>query len=64
MGKIYTFNNKIVTINNKWAEEYESPAPVDPYNPLGLPANTIRVRTSDGNAPNKSSSTSYYYYNI
>lgn len=24
---------------------------VDPYNPLNLPANTIRVRTSNGNAP-------------
>ena len=39
--------------------------PVDPYNPLGLPANTVRVRTSDGNAPIKvngggsSSTTSY-----
>lgn len=27
MGKIYTFNNKIVTINNKWAEEYVEPTP-------------------------------------
>ena len=24
---------------------------VDPYNPLNLPANTVRVRTSNGNAP-------------
>ena len=31
----------------------------DPYNPLNLPANTIRVRTSDGNAPVKESYTSY-----
>lgn len=54
MGKIYTFNNKIVTINNKWAEEYVEP-PVDPYNPLGLPSNTVRVRTSDGQPPFKSS---------
>ena len=32
---------------------------LDPYNPLNLPANTVRVRTSDGNAPIKSSYTSY-----
>lgn len=52
MGKIYTFNNKIVTINNKWAEEYVEP--VDPYNPPGgLPPNTVRVRTSDGKVPYK-----------
>jgi surface protein len=25
----------------------------DPYNPLGLPPNTVRVRTKDGNAPSK-----------
>jgi surface protein len=31
----------------------------DPYNPLNLPPNTVRVRTSDGNAPVKKSSTSY-----
>lgn len=33
--------------------------PVDPYNPLNLPANTVRVRTSDGNAPTKESWTTY-----
>ena len=58
MGKIYTFNNKIITINNKWCEEYVEP--VDPYNPLGLPANTIRVRTSDGNAPTKVANVTTY----
>lgn len=51
MGKIYTFNDKIVTINNKWAEEYVEPTPVDPYNPLGLPANTIRVKFKSGYTP-------------
>lgn len=30
MGKIYTFNNKIVTINNKWCEEYVEPTPPGP----------------------------------
>ena len=34
-------------------------AEYDPYNPLGLPPNTVRVRTSDGNVPTKSSSTTY-----
>lgn len=29
------------------------------YNPLNLPAGTVRVRTSDGNAPVKNSNTSY-----
>lgn len=33
--------------------------PVDPYNPLGLPPNTVRVRTSDGNAPVKGSNATY-----
>ena len=31
----------------------------DPYNPLNLPANTVRVRTNNGNAPIKDSKTSY-----
>ena len=31
----------------------------DPYNPLNLPPNTVRVRTNDGNAPIKDSQTSY-----
>jgi len=53
MGKIYTFNDKIITINNKWCEEYVEPTPVDPYNPLGLPPNTVRVRTNDRKKPTK-----------
>jgi len=36
----------------------EEPGP-DPYNPLGLPPNTVRVRTNDGNAPTKGESTTY-----
>lgn len=35
------------------------PITPDPYNPLNLPPNTIRVRTSDGNPPRKDSYTSY-----
>jgi len=30
MGKIYTFNDKIITINNKWCEEYVEPTPLYP----------------------------------
>ena len=52
MGKIYTFNDKIITINNKWCEEYVEP--VDP-NPLGLPPNTIRVKFSSGYTPDMGS---------
>lgn len=35
------------------------PIVLDPYNPLNLPPNTIRVRTSDGDPPRKDSYTSY-----
>ena len=31
------------------------PEDTDPYNPLNLPSNTVRVRTNDGNVPYKSS---------
>ena len=37
-GDLTTFNGKIFIFT-------------DPYNPLDLPSNTIRVRTNDGNAP-------------
>ena len=45
---LYTIGNLFALINNKLTKKY-----VDPYNPLGLPANTVRVRTSDGQAPIK-----------
>ena len=35
------------------------PEDTDPYNPLNLPPNTVRVRTNDGAVPKKSSPTSY-----
>lgn len=44
---ILTFNSKILTTGAKWLEKMS----VDPYNPLGLPPNTMRVRTNDGNPP-------------
>jgi len=63
---IYIGNNKYKEIylgSNKISEVYLGSnkifSGVDPYNPLNLPPNTIRVRTSDGNAPTKSNGTSY-----
>ena len=46
-------NNKALKIDNKWLNPGGSqpPTPVDPYNPLGLPPNTVRVRTKDGEPP-------------
>lgn len=57
-------NNKALKVGNKWlnpivSPEPTPPTPVDPYNPLGLPPNTVRVRTSDGNAPDKYGNTEY-----
>lgn len=45
------FGNFIVTDNNSWLSESSSPGPTPPT-PV-LPAGTVRVRTSDGNAPIK-----------
>ena len=49
MTTIYTINNKVLknSVTDKWLIKI----PVDPYNPLGLPSNTIRVRTRNGNEP-------------
>ena len=57
---IFTYDGKVLVngSNNKWLKKLV----VDPYNPLGLPPNTVRVRTSDGQPPRKNSgwySTSY-----
>lgn len=40
---IYTLNGQILTEDGKWLVEY------DPYNPLRLPAYTMRVRLKDDN---------------
>ena len=61
------FNNKVMKFGNYWGTggsviPPEPPTPVDPYNPLNLPANTVRVRTSNGKVPIKlsgSAGTSY-----
>ena len=49
------FGNFIVTDNNSWLSESSSPGPTPPT-PV-LPAGTVRVRTSDGNAPIKNEAT-------
>jgi len=56
MSTVYTVNGKVLknAANDKWLIKK-----VDPYNPLGLPPNTVRVRTSDGYAPEKEPWTSY-----
>lgn len=53
---VYTYNDKVLknVATDKWLK-----APPDPYNPLGLPPNTVRVRTNNGSAPTKGSSTTY-----
>lgn len=56
MKTVYRFNNKVLKniANDKWLVNK-----VDPYNPLNLPPNTVRVRTSDGNVPRKAGYATY-----
>lgn len=49
MGKIYTINNKILTVNNKWGEMYEEPTPTPTPTPVG--AYTLRGRFTTGYTP-------------
>lgn len=49
------YNGKVITYNDKWIKEPGTGPVPDPYNPLNLPPNTVRIRTNDGNAPSKSS---------
>ena len=51
MSTIYTLNGKVLknSANDKWLIKKETP--VDPYNPLGLPPFTIRVKFSSGYTP-------------
>lgn len=46
----YMINNKLIT--NSDGKLLIKGEAIDPYNPLNLPTNTFRVRTSDGLAPN------------
>lgn len=64
---IYIGNNKYKEIylgSNKISEVYLGSnkiyTGVDPYNPLNLPANTVRVRTNNGNAPKKVAKASWH----
>ena len=51
---IYKHNGYIITDRaGKWLTEAVPPPAPDPYNPLGLPPYTVRVRTSDGNPPSR-----------
>lgn len=50
------FGDIVLKDGDKWLTDN---IPPDPYNPLNLPPNTVRVRTSDGNVPVKGSSTTY-----
>ena len=50
---IIKYNNKVVSNNSKWV----SYAHVDPYNPLNLPANTIRLKFNSGVTPSYSKGT-------
>lgn len=52
---ILTYGNNTLRYNMRWFD-YTKP---DPYNPLGLPANTVRVRTANRIAPYKGGSTTY-----
>ena len=54
MDKLLQFNNKLIKSGNKIVRKA-----IDPYNPLNLPPNTVRVRTNDGNAPTKTKYTRY-----
>ena len=45
---IIKFNNSILKYDGKWLETNNN---IDPYNPLNLPPNTFRVRTTGGRAP-------------
>lgn len=60
--EIYLGSNKISEVylgsNKIFAGSSPGPGP-DPYNPLGLPANTVRVRTNNGKTPVKGSKATY-----
>ena len=49
----FTTGNMFASINNKLVKRF------DPFNPLDLPPNTVRVRTDDWKAPRTGSYTSY-----
>ena len=53
---MFTKNGNILKINGHWLKPSGSPGP----GPIpSLPPNTVRVRTNDGNVPNRDGETSY-----
>ena len=56
MSTIYTLNGKVLknSANNKWLTKVA----VDPYNPLGLPDNTLRIEVTEGATVNVFNGTS------
>ena len=53
---MFTKNGNILKINGDWLKPSSSPGPGPGPS---LPPNTVRVRTNDGNVPNKGSNASY-----
>lgn len=53
---MFTYNGQIITNNGNWLRGSVTPPHPD-YNPLNLPANTMRVRTTDGEVPFKHSAS-------
>ena len=53
MIKTLALNGKALLTNNKELGLIVVPPEPDPYNPLNLPPNTVRVRTIDGEVPLK-----------
>lgn len=51
IGSLYLGSTKIAEAYLGSTKVYGSAAPVDPYNPLGLPANTMRVKLDTGKDP-------------
>ena len=51
IGSLYLGSTKIAEAYLGSTKVYASAAPVDPYNPLGLPANTMRVKLAAGSDP-------------
>ena len=47
----YTINNHLYKTNNAFVG-FTNNAPIDPYNPLGLPPNTIRIKFKSDYSPN------------
>lgn len=56
---VYTYNDKVLknVATDKWLKKADAGPD---YNPLGLPPNTVRVRTNDGNPPTKYGSSTKY----